>query len=533
MLLEEETQKKYGYKIDSLKFSSDKLCLLVCDYCKILFERKYSKVNVGRKNIDKDACNNIQCQTLKRKDIYLKLFGVDHPSKHKETKEKRKQTNIKRFGVENVFQSEQIKEKIINTNLLTYGVENVSNSPEIIKKKKQTMLKKYGVEFALQNKEIHKKQIETMNNIYGQEYYGKFQKINFDVILSICKEKNYKPLFSECDYKNKKEMHNFLCLKHNIQFESSIMSMKINNHQCPECKIFYCSSQEQEIFDFIVSLGVEKEKILRNDRKTIGRELDLYLPEYNLAIEHHGLYYHSDQFKERELHYDKFFLSKEKNINLLQFYEDEWKEKNDICKSIIAANLGLNKNKINARDCYMLEIRENKEMKRKVIDFIDENHLQGNCSGTLRYFALLTKQNNEIVSCLSIRKTMNTKSRKDEPDVNIEIARFCNKKFCNVRGSFSKLLKYMSIWTVENGYKKIFTYSDCRYSWGDVYEKHNFEYKGHTGISFYYLYKNKRYARFPVALLQEGKTLEELSQENGIYRIYNAGNYRWELSILK
>lgn len=53
------------------------------------------------------------------------------------------------------------------------------------------------------------------------------------------------------------------------------------------------SNLEIELQSFIES--IYKGPIIKNDRKVLdGKELDVYLPEKNLAIEFNGLYWHSD-----------------------------------------------------------------------------------------------------------------------------------------------------------------------------------------------------------------------------------------------
>jgi len=533
MILEKETKEKFGYDVYALKQQSEKLCLLTCDYCGILFERRYSKFNIGRINVQKDACNSIPCQSKKREEVFLTKYGVHAPLQKKEFMEKAVQTFLK-SGTTNPFSRPEVKEKTKQTMLYKYGVENPQQDKEIREKTRNTMSEKYGAEYPYQNKETLKKAEDSIEQHFGVRHYGELQKIPFENIITLANEKQYKILFEEKDYKNNKQKLLFKCLKHiDDDFETSIVALRNNERQCPRCQDVYSSKQEQEIYEYILSLGVDEREIVRRDRKEVGIELDLYLPKFQVAIEHHGLFYHSDRFKERELHYDKFYLSKQKGIHLFQIYGDEWENKQEICKSMISTQLHLIKNKINARDCYVLMIGKdtNKHLKKTVLNFIENNHLQGNSSGTLNYFVLLTKKENEIVACLSFRKTMNTRSRKDIQDPNIEIARFCCKKFCSIRGGFSKLLNQAKQWAKHQGYSEIFTYSDCRYSWGQIYEKNSFDYKGHTGIGFYYLIHGERYARFPLSLLDKNQSLEESAKKNGIYKIYNAGNYRWELNI--
>lgn len=77
---------------------------------------------------------------------------------------------------------------------------------------------------------------------------------------------------------------------------------------------------------------------MKNDKKVLnGKELDIYIPSKNLAIEYNGLYWHSDKAtlekndipnKETRMyakyrHIEKTKLCKEKNIRLIHIFEDD------------------------------------------------------------------------------------------------------------------------------------------------------------------------------------------------------------------
>lgn len=79
------------------------------------------------------------------------------------------------------------------------------------------------------------------------------------------------------------------------------------------------SGIEFVVMDILKSLGVYYE---RNNRSILdGLELDFVLPDYNIAIECNGYYWHSDQFKTVNYHTNKWKRCLDKNIGLLQFIE--------------------------------------------------------------------------------------------------------------------------------------------------------------------------------------------------------------------
>jgi hypothetical protein len=57
--------------------------------------------------------------------------------------------------------------------------------------------------------------------------------------------------------------------------------------------------------------------VIRKDRGILnGKEIDIYLPDYNIGIEFNGLYYHSNLFVDNNYHVNKSNLANEKGIKL-------------------------------------------------------------------------------------------------------------------------------------------------------------------------------------------------------------------------
>ena len=135
-------------------------------------------------------------KSLKRKETFIKKYGVEHiakldsynnvfkynnPQKNEKSREKTKKTLLNKYGVEHPLQSKICLEKRKKTCLQKFGKENNSQTLEWKNKVIETCLNKYGVEHVLQNKEIKKKQEQTCierfgtTNVYSSDY-GK-QKI--------------------------------------------------------------------------------------------------------------------------------------------------------------------------------------------------------------------------------------------------------------------------------------------------------------------------------------------------------------------
>lgn len=80
-------------------------------------------------------------------------------------------------------------------------------------------------------------------------------------------------------------------------------------------------------------IKVKTQKLFKVDGKTF--ELDILLPEYNLAIEFNGIYFHCELFKDKNYHENKRLMSKNIGFDLIQIYETEWSRKPDLVKNLI------------------------------------------------------------------------------------------------------------------------------------------------------------------------------------------------------
>ena len=92
----------------------------------------------------------------------------------------------------------------------------------------------------------------------------------------------------------------------------------------------------------------------------------------------------------------------------------------------------------------------------------------------------------------------------------------------------------------KNNPKQIETYSDNLISSGNLYEKIGFEYTHTSNPGYWYVVNGIRQHRFnwrKQKLIKMGhdpnKSEEEIMNELGYWRIYNAGNKKWILNLEK
>lgn len=108
-------------------------------------------------------------------------------------------------------------------------------------------------------------------------------------------------------------------------------------------KCFYKSQQSRIERDFITLITDDLNELVESNIRPSwlnGKELDIYIPRLNLAIEINGLVYHHSSmnvslfydrtYKEPNYHLDKFNICRENNVNLIHIFDfedlDEWKE---------------------------------------------------------------------------------------------------------------------------------------------------------------------------------------------------------------
>lgn len=251
------------------------------------------------------------------------------------------------------------------------------------------------------------------------------------------------------------------------------------------------------------------QKILKRENQ-YPLEIDIYLPDYKIGIEVHGLYWHSEASKhfQKYRHKDKYILAKQHGIQLFQFFEDELNFKLDIIQSLLRSKLGLIQKEFQAKDCELKEITSTEKTQ-----FFKDNHLQGACPSIIG-FGLFYQ--NKLIQAITLRKNKK---------YGLELARFATAKDVSVKFGFSRLMKRAKKWATDNGYSQMVSYSDLRFSNGKVYEVNGFHFDGETVPDMFWTDKVKRFSR----QLSWGKNGKEKTSK--LLKIYGAGHLRYLLNI--
>jgi len=416
----------------------------------------------------------------------------------------RDKTNIEKYGAANVFASKHGMDKIKNTNLSKYGTDNYCKTDEYKNRVKSGDIKRPYCGDKI-SATIKRKYFNNLPNRYN----------------------NLIPLFKLEDYKG---AHNY-----DVRYEwkckncGNIFLHWLNNNYDLKCKSCEKSGTNIEVFveNFLKRYGIAH---IKRDRMTLNKlELDFNIPSRKIAIECNGLHWHSDEMKDKNYHLVKTEMCLELGIKLIHIFEDEIETKPRQVENRLRSIFGLNKIKINARECHIQNI--NHEISSK---FLNKYHLQGADIASIRLGLFKGKRLISIMTFSKSRKALGQNLQEGE----YELTRFCSIGNVTINGGAQKLLSYF----IKNySPKKIMSFCDRRWSNGELYNKLNFILVKKTDVNYWYVDKTcrKRYHRFTFAKQFLAEKLENfdpaLSERenmiiNGYKRIYDCGSLKYELT---
>ena len=280
------------------------------------------------------------------------------------------------------------------------------------------------------------------------------------------------------------------------------------------------SKSELEIKDFIESGGLE----CTTNRKILnGKEIDIFIPSKNIGIEYNGNKWHTEWFggKNKNYHLSKLEECKNKGVDLISVFEDEYENHKDIVLSKIAHILNIkNKNlpRIYGRKCKIKEVYS-----FQAEEFLNKFHIQGFVKSTVFIGAFYQ---DKLIAVMSFLNQKN----------NWELTRFAsdiNYICCGVGG---KLFKYF---TKHYNYYEIKSFADRRWTLDEkdnIYTKLGFELNEIVKPSYtYYNPSIDRYKRFHKFNFRKKRLLKlhtelnpmmtetEMAKELGYDRIWDCG----------
>lgn len=329
-----------------------------------------------------------------------------------------------------------------------------------------------------------------------------------------------KYIYPEQEYLGAKTLITAICARHG-KFKQSAWK-HLNGGGCPVCGQF-ASHQEIAIKDYIESLGFIVET--RNRKILAPKEIDIWVPERGIGIEYHGLYWHTED-KVGDSHRTKWTMAQAAGIRLIQIFEDEWLNKQEVVKSRIDALLG-RCSSIYARKTSIINLEA-----KEAADFMDRYHIQGKSNSSVAYGLTLNEKLMAVATFGRARGGAMTASGHD----SWEVYRYAS--IGRVVGGFSKLFKHF---LKNHNPEKVISYCDLRYGNGKVYEKSGFVLDSISEPDYWWVPKDKnvRVARYrtqkhKLSQFKElahtyspDKSEKQICEDAGWRKIFGVGNQKW------
>ena len=297
-------------------------------------------------------------------------------------------------------------------------------------------------------------------------------------------------------------------LKEKFKFSNATGIIRyIHQYNIQDYILWNKSSLEQEVYNYIKT--IYDGGVLRCNRKILnGKELDIYIPEKNIAIEFNGCYWHSkNNGVNKYYHQNKSKECLSKGIRLIHIYEDEWIHKRDIINDIIKSALGGFENKVYARKC---EVRV---VDKQIYKDMCKYHLQGYSPAQI---ILGLCYQNQLIQLASFSKSRYDKNYEYEWIRGIQLPGY------QIIGGTSKLFSYF----IKNyNPSSIICYSDFNKFSGNSYKNCGFILDKITTPDMWFNEINglKRINRQP----SKHQLTKKLVESGDLLEIHGAGNMKW------
>ncbi|MFA5625780.1 MAG: hypothetical protein WC966_12150 [Bradymonadales bacterium] len=466
------------------------------------------------------------CERGQKKRFNSVTAGYRFCGKASECQCARESVAAKVSAAKNSLTSEQktrINEKRSATNLEKYGVVNTGQT--------QTAKENHKAVYADHEKvaEISARVAQTKIANHGTASYN-----NPDKIRQTFKQKR-----TDGYWVNRYPDKDIACLESKDELTRLFESMTVveiaetlgvhiqtvyrylNQHNIREP---FKSVDEKEVEQFLLSLGITN--IVRNSRKILPsrRELDFFLPDYDIAIEYNGVYWHHEDVAHitRDYHWKKFKECEELGIQLITIFSNFWHLKKAIVKTTLTNKLLRSTNKIYGRRC-SVKLISSKAAK----DFLNQYHIQGYTPAQIVYGLY---HNDSLTAVMSFSKTRTAIGNSSD---DYELVRFASST--RVVGGASKLLAQFR---KDYPDASIISYSDNEWSTGNLYRQLEFTLEKEIPASYWYLKPNEhrlyhRYTFNKQKLIKLGYssslTEAQITREMGLLKVWDCGKKKWAL----
>lgn len=426
--------------------------------------------------------------------------------------ESRQATSLERFGVKNVSQATSCRQKRVHTFQTRYGVSWMSQDPNV--KEKKVLLMKDVQQKRLSSRVSSgiRDSLRSRLDLYLQAHHLEIISPLTDLFHS---SSSLKSVSLRCR-----------CLQCGFEYQTYWHGNGV--HTCPHCPNGFQSNLEKQVAQWLISLG---EQVIVKDRQVLHRyELDIYLPQRQIALEFNGFFWHNSSISRgsappcsRDYHQKKTLSCLSSGIRLYHFWEDA---SFSFIQSFLSKKLFKSK-PIYARTLSL--IRDTLAIR----DFISLHHYQHDSSlGHCRYALCDTTGN--ILCAASFRLFGSVAYN----------TRYCLGEV-SILGGFSRLLNaflsdHPEIVSVEAHCNRDYT-PDPQDS---VYVRNGFTFVGDSGPELRYFVSSKKRSGFDVGIYPRQRfmknrlssywsdfdsslTEKENCLRHGVIQVYNSGALKY------
>ena len=400
---------------------------------------------------------------------------------------------------------QQAKEKAKQTCLKKFGTTNIQKLPETRAKIKQTSLEKYGHVCFLSTPE----QKESRKLAKSIETYNNFKRFSDYCI----------PLFTLEEWlSNTKRKFEWKLVATGEVYQARYWGYAPIGR-------FRHTSIEKSIHNLLTTW---KFNFVKSDRKTIApKELDIFIPSKNIAIECNGEFFHSEKRLGQHYHDEKRFDCENNNVRLFQFFGTEIQKRFKAVKTILRNELGLTSYKICASKMQLVEVSA--EVAKK---FHNQYNVQGFCESSNHYGLAYKGRLVQLMSFGSLNY--------QEKQYRKEIVRVSTIYNFDVIGGLFKLVS-----AIKTNFddQPICVNIDLSCFSGSNYKNLGFVLESTNNPSYFYFKGDRYYPTFSEQQIQKlglenllgnkfdsSKTEEENMQQLKYYKIFTCSQETWVLA---
>jgi len=269
------------------------------------------------------------------------------------------------------------------------------------------------------------------------------------------------------------------------------------------------SQEEDAIFRYLSMFT----KTIQRDRTILKpKELDVYMPDKQLAVEYAGMYWHShfdaaSEKKDKKKHADKHVACAEQGIRLITIYESEWQTRHKQIKRLLRNAVGASRGKLMARKC---ELRPVGTTEAKA--FFETYHPQGGAGGGDHYGLYW---NGKLVACMRFAYGQNDRGA-GAGTRTWTLGRYATR--VQVAGAASRLFK---AFITDKNPQEVKSFSDNRYFGGGMYAQLGFVLEADVAPD--YTVWSPKLGIMPKPHYQR-RALPKRLQEHGVIEVFDPEN---------